>query len=175
MKLVIIYGPPAVGKLTVARELADTTNLKVFHNHMTNDLLMRFMEFGTDVFFKYNNKIRELVIEAAAKSNTSLIFTFCYAYKEDDGNIKKLLKLAEKNDIDVSFVQLICEPELLCKRVKNESRKEYKKLQDVCSLNQTMDRWQLFKPIPFVDTFIINNSEIKAKKVAKMIKEHYEL
>jgi len=35
MKLVFIYGPPAVGKLTVANALAKVTGFKVFHNHLT--------------------------------------------------------------------------------------------------------------------------------------------
>ena len=35
MKFVIIFGPPAVGKMTVGYELAKFTGLKVFHNHMT--------------------------------------------------------------------------------------------------------------------------------------------
>ncbi len=35
MRLVFIYGPPGVGKLTVARELAALTGFKLFHNHLT--------------------------------------------------------------------------------------------------------------------------------------------
>ena len=33
MKLVIIFGPHAVGKMTVGQELAKITDLKLFHNH----------------------------------------------------------------------------------------------------------------------------------------------
>jgi len=35
MKFVIIFGPPAVGKMSVGHELANLTGLKLFHNHMT--------------------------------------------------------------------------------------------------------------------------------------------
>lgn len=35
MKLVIIFGNLAIGKMTVGQELAKITNLKLFHNHMT--------------------------------------------------------------------------------------------------------------------------------------------
>ncbi|MGI8542838.1 MAG: hypothetical protein ACR2MD_05085 [Aridibacter sp.] len=34
MKLIFIYGSPAVGKLTVANEIAKRTCFKVFHNHL---------------------------------------------------------------------------------------------------------------------------------------------
>ena len=39
MKLVLIFGPQAVGKMTVGQELAKKTGLKLFHNHMTIELL----------------------------------------------------------------------------------------------------------------------------------------
>lgn len=42
MKLVIILGPHAVGKMTVGQELAAITGLKLFHNHMTIELVRNF-------------------------------------------------------------------------------------------------------------------------------------
>ncbi|MDF2884003.1 MAG: hypothetical protein K0R54_4569 [Clostridiaceae bacterium] len=39
MKLIIIFGPHAVGKMTVGQELSKITNLKLFHNHMTIDIV----------------------------------------------------------------------------------------------------------------------------------------
>ncbi len=37
--LVYLYGPPAVGKLTVATELQRLTGFRLFHNHLTVDAL----------------------------------------------------------------------------------------------------------------------------------------
>jgi len=39
MRLVYLYGPPGVGKLTVARELVALTGLKLLHNHLTVNLV----------------------------------------------------------------------------------------------------------------------------------------
>ena len=36
-RVVWIYGPPASGKLTIARELSTLTQLPVFHNHLAVD------------------------------------------------------------------------------------------------------------------------------------------
>ena len=35
MKLVVIIGNGAVGKMTVGQELANITGLRLFHNHMS--------------------------------------------------------------------------------------------------------------------------------------------
>lgn len=47
MQLVFLYGPPGVGKLTVARDLAGLTNFKVFHNHLTISLALSVFPFGS--------------------------------------------------------------------------------------------------------------------------------
>ena len=50
MRLIFIYGMPATGKLTVARELARITGFNVFHNHLVVDLLLSIFEFGSKPF-----------------------------------------------------------------------------------------------------------------------------
>ncbi|HIJ11483.1 TPA: hypothetical protein HA278_05490, partial [Candidatus Woesearchaeota archaeon] len=47
MIFVLIYGPMAVGKLTVAKELVKLTGYKLFHNHLTVDLVGSIFEWGT--------------------------------------------------------------------------------------------------------------------------------
>lgn len=41
--LIMITGPQAVGKMTVEQELAKLTNFKLFHNHMSIDLVNNFL------------------------------------------------------------------------------------------------------------------------------------
>jgi shikimate kinase len=55
MKLVILFGPPAVGKMTVGQELAKATGLKLFHYHVTIELVLNFFEFGTKEFSRLNS------------------------------------------------------------------------------------------------------------------------
>ena len=50
MKLVVIVGPHAVGKMTVGQELSKITGLKLFHNHMT-------IEPVIEIFGKYDGNV----------------------------------------------------------------------------------------------------------------------
>ena len=74
MPLLVLFGPPASGKLTIARELSRLTGWKIFHNHLTVDLLLELFEFGSDSFVKLREKIWLEVMKEAAPAG--LIFTF---------------------------------------------------------------------------------------------------
>ena len=98
MKLIFIYGPPAIGKLTVAKELVKLTNYKLFHNHMTLDTVAPILEFDTDAFWGLVERLRLLILEEAAKQKVKgTIFTYCYDYPEDGKWIRKLVKTIEKH------------------------------------------------------------------------------
>ena len=68
-KLVLITGPQAVGKMTVGQELTKITNLKLFHNHMSIDLVSNFFSYGTEIGRNLVTKIRMEILEAVAKSD----------------------------------------------------------------------------------------------------------
>ena len=59
MDFIIIFGPQAVGKMTVGEELAKKTGYKLFHNHMTIDLVLQFFswEEGQDLVYDFREKI----------------------------------------------------------------------------------------------------------------------
>lgn len=67
MKLIILYGPPGVGKLTVAKELAKLTGYKVFHNHLTIEPLAALFEWGSAPYNRLIHKFRSELLEAAAR------------------------------------------------------------------------------------------------------------
>ena len=67
MKLVFLYGPPAVGKFTVAKELAALTGFKLFHNHLTVDVATSIFEHGVVLDALLVATLRQPVLYAICK------------------------------------------------------------------------------------------------------------
>ena len=81
--LVMLIGPPAVGKMTVGHALAALTGFRLFHNHHTIDLALRFFPFGSAPFGRLVGEFRRRVFEEVAASDLpGLIFTFVWAFDD---------------------------------------------------------------------------------------------
>lgn len=175
MKLIFIYGPPAVGKLTVAKELAALTGYKVFHNHLSVDLAEAVFEFGTRPFGQLIDSIRMKVFELAAETDTDLIFTMVYTGIREDLWIGDVLEVVEGAGGSVHFVGLSCPQETLEARVVLPDRKEYGKLSSVESLRTSLSRWDLFSTLPLREHLRIDTSLTEPADAARSIVEAYEL
>jgi replication-associated recombination protein RarA len=57
MDLVMLYGPPAVGKLTIAQALTARTGLKLFHNHLVLDAITAVFEFRSPTYLRLREAI----------------------------------------------------------------------------------------------------------------------
>jgi hypothetical protein len=176
VKLVYLYGPPAVGKLTVAQELAKLTGFKLFHNHLTFDLMRSVFEFGTEPFRRLMAKVRLDVFEEAARAGVpGIVFTFVYARGVDDEFIAKVLEIVGRYGGEVDFVQLYCDPKELLNRVLQESRRDYAKIATVGQLEHLLANEDLFSSIPFQDGLRIDNTDLAPEEAARRIVDHYRL
>lgn len=175
MRLLFIYGPPAAGKLTVAKEVAVRTGYKVFHNHLSIDCIEPIFEFGTPPFGKLVNLIRYETIAEAARQKTDLIYTYCYAKDQDDPHVDKIVKLVEENGGEVNFVQLVCSKQQLLERVVSEDRKAFRKARTVELMENLFDAYELFSPVTAGESLSIDNTSLSPEKVAEQIIEHYRL
>ena len=77
--LVFIYGPPAVGKLTVANALARRAPFRILHNHVTINAVSAVFEFGTPAFNRLVGSFRQQLLEAAAHEKIDVVFTYVFA------------------------------------------------------------------------------------------------
>jgi len=129
MKLVIIFGPQAVGKMTVGQELAKQTELKLFHNHMTIDFVSNFFSYGSAEGKRLVNLFRKEIFESVAKSDLEgLIFTYVWALSEqsDWDYIEEIYSLYRANGADIYFVELETTLEERLERNVTPNRLEHK-------------------------------------------------
>lgn len=127
MQLIFLYGPPAVGKLSVASELAKLTGYKLLHNHLTVDLVASLYDWGSPQYWEQLRATRESLLKNLAKNNVDTIFTFVYAAGEDEEVMERMFSAVEQNGGTVKLVQLTAKIDKLKERITQESRKKYKK------------------------------------------------
>ena len=78
MTLLFVFGPPAVGKMTVGRAIADASDFRLFHNHHVIEPLLDVFEFETPEFQRLLAEIRQRVLEEAAGADVDLVFTLVW-------------------------------------------------------------------------------------------------
>jgi shikimate kinase len=174
MKLIVVYGPPAAGKLTVSEELASRTGFEVFHNHVTFDIYRQVTKERNQDFWDKVTALRLELIELAAQNGIDLIFTLCYE-PTDFAFIEKIIRAVELYKGEVFFVQLKPSEKELLKRVGAESRNRYRKLKDPVELKRALTEDDYFTQIEARNSIVIDNSEISAEKVAEQVIEEFEL
>ena len=175
MKLLIIYGAPAAGKLTIATEVARRTGFKLFHNHVSIDCVKPVFDFGTPSFLKMIETIRFAMIAEAAREAVDLIHTFVYAAGEDDEHFGRLIASAEDNGGEVNLVLLKCEPDELKARIGNDSRVRIGKLTDPNSIEGSLQKYDLRSTFPGRETLVIDKTDNTVDEAAGRIITHFAL
>ena len=178
MKLIFIYGPPAAGKLTVAQELEKLTSFKVFHNHLSVDLVEAVFQRGTPLFAQLIWDVRLQVFAKAAEAGTDgLIFTMVYE-RGRETLMSRSVSVVEAKGGEVYFVHLTCSRAALERRVGNEERKRYGKISSVDALDHFLDSGD--KKLPFAaaagwESLTVDTDKVSPAAAAKQIAAYYSL
>lgn len=184
MKLVILFGPQAVGKMTVGEELEKITQLKLFHNHMTIELVSRFFSYGSREGQRLVHLFRQEIFEAVSQSDLAgLIFTYVWAFDQpaDGEYIENICALFESRGGEVFFVELEADLEERIERNIHPHRLSQKptKKNVEWSERELITSAQKYRlnsnpgEITRANYLRINNTEIDAAKVAELIKEQF--
>jgi cytidylate kinase len=174
MKLIFIYGPPASGKLTIAKELSDLTGYSIFHNHQTRDIVR---ELYPETFFENYDLVDTLcldIFEYAAKHDTNLIFTLVHDDPDDIIFADKAIKSIENKQGTVCFIEVTAPNDVLLSRVDNDSRKEYRKMRDKAKLERLLGAG-LYGSLPYEGILKIDTGLMSADESAMLIAEHFRL
>lgn len=130
MKLIIVFGPAAVGKMTVGLALQDLLGYKLFHNHMVTELLYPFWGYRDPQFGRLNAEFRRRMFEELGRSAfPGVIFTYVWALDEpgDHEELKKYIAHFGAAPEEVFFVELAADQAVRLERNRSELRLREKK------------------------------------------------
>lgn len=183
MKLVLLIGNGAVGKMTVGQELMKQTGLRLFHNHMTIEPVLEiFGEFHTAAILQ----MREVIFREFAKTdNYGMIHTVMWAFdmQEDWDYINHVVDIFKENNAEIYCVELVASQEIRLQRNETPNRLTHKasKRDVVGSRERVIAMDQKYRlesrpgEIPFENYMKIDNSHLEPDVVAAMIKERFAL
>jgi len=186
MKLIIIFGPHAVGKMTVGQELSKLTNLKLFHNHMTIDIVNNLFENLPEEKSRLINLFRKEIFEAFSGSEEyGMIFTYMWAFdrQEDWNYINYVEELFTSKGAEVYFVELEADYELRIERNKTENRllnkstkRNLEKSELIFRTLESKYRLNSYEgEITKINYIKINNTSLTPEKAALIIKNNFSL
>ena len=126
--LIIVCGPHAVGKMTVAESLRDKLHYNMMMNHDSIEVSDRIFGFATPAQKEFNAFFREKAFELAVKHNVDLIFTYVCAFDipEEREYLSKLKDLFEQGGGRFYFVELSADLETRLARNETPHRMERK-------------------------------------------------
>ena len=130
MHFVCVFGPPAVGKMTVGMELARLTGFKLLHNHLTIEPVLDIFAFGSPAFGRLVDEFRRRIIEEAVDADLpGLIFTFVWGVDDerDRDLVASYADVVERGGGAASFVELAAPLEERLRRNETELRLEHKR------------------------------------------------
>jgi hypothetical protein len=175
VKLLILYGAPASGKLTIGEEIAQRTGFSLFHNHLTFSVASSVLPYGTEPFAALCWDLRMAVFEGVANADKAgLIFTWAYSHPEHQRYVAMLELFKEKWGAELLSAYLFCNRDERRRRVSGASRAEVGKVASLEKLTE-IEANKNYCLIPNWPSFMIDTSQANPPEVAKAIIDHFSL
>ena len=176
MRLLFLWGLPASGKLTVAKEVAELTGWKLFHNHLTVDLLLAVFPFGSKEFIELREEIWLSVFEAAAASECpGLIFTFNPESTVRQSFLEETVDVVAEHHGSVEFVEMFCEESAIEKRMDTLERRAYKKMLSVADYRRLREGGAFASPAMPEPQIRVDTTQQSPREAAMQIVEGLRL
>jgi tRNA uridine 5-carbamoylmethylation protein Kti12 len=176
VRVVYLYGPPGVGKLTVARELVALTGFRLLHNHLTVNLVSTLFPYGTADFTRLLRQSRLMMMEEAARANIDLVVTNVNTGSADQrAFIQSLTEVVAAGGGTTAFVQLACQRDVWLTRIASESRLVENKPTDPDLILRIFENKDPFARLPFEPLLTLDTTHLSPADAAAQIVEHYAL
>lgn len=183
--LMIVCGPQAVGKMTVAEKIKEKTDFSLTTNHDSIELSDKIFEKGSQAQRELRNLIREATFKTAIDNNVNIIFTYVWAFdeKSDWDYVLGLKEQFEKSGGKFYLVEL--ETDLQTRLERNttphrlESKPSKKDIEwsknDILKTNEKYRLNSNEGEITFENFVKIDNTNLSPEEVANIVVDKFEL
>ena len=183
--LIVICGPQAVGKMTVAESVRDKLKYNLMMNHDSIEVSDKIFGFATPAQKEFNAVFREKAFEIAVKHNVDLLFTYVCAFEvqREREALTELAHMFEAKGGTFYFVELSADLETRLMRNTTPHRMERKaSKKDVewsrANLLRDAERHRLNSApdeVWFENHLKIDNTNLEPDEVANIIISTFKL
>ena len=184
--VLFVVGPPAVGKMSVGQAVAERSGLRLFHNHLSTELALRYFDYGTPAFHRISAAIRRQIVEEVAASNLpGLVFTYVWAFDlpQDRATVEEYARPFRERGGRVLFLELEASQGERLRRNEGASRlAEKPSKRDLEASRRNLleldARYQLSSGGAFdgrADWLRIDNTHLEPADVAERVIERFSL
>jgi len=180
--LVMLVGPPAVGKMTIGQELRRLTGIPLFYNHQIIDLVTEYFEFGTSEFIRTVDAFYRQLMDDIAASGRSLTITWGWDF--DSAIHTEMVERYTQPFLEaggrICMVELLAPIEIRLVRNRTANRQAHKKTDwatdDLLIYQDQTIRHRSNGNIGFDFEYLeLDVSEIAPDEAARVIAERFEI
>lgn len=183
--LIVITGPIAVGKMTVAEALKEKIGYNLMVNHDSIEVSDKIFGFATPAQKEFNKLIRISAFDISVKYNESMIFTIKVDFNDNNelDYLNEIKAKFEKTGGTFYFVELSASVDIRLERNVTPNRLEKKKSkQDLewskRNLLYSQEKYRMNtneNEYWFENHIKINNENLSPEEVAQMIIDKFNL
>lgn len=183
--VVVITGPIAVGKMTVAEALKEKIGYNLMVNHDSIEVSDKIFGFATSAQKEFNKLIRMAAFDTAVKYNESMIFTIKIDFNDNNESdyLNEIKSKFEKTGGTFYFIELSASVDIRLERNATPNRLEKKKSkQDLewsrRNLLTSQKKYRMNtndNEYWFENHIKINNENLSPDEVAQMIIDKFNL
>ena len=158
MKLLYLFGPQAVGKMAIGRQIAEKTGYKIVTNHSLSEVLATIFDWGSPPFRKLEIEFYFKICEELAQSEyPGVILTKLRVLNDDIDNkfVENTFDIFRKEDVPIYQVELYADFEERLRRNKTPQRlKDKPSKRDIERSEDRLRKWhesdaQINSDLPF--------------------------
>lgn len=183
--LLIVSGPQAVGKMTVAEKIRDKIGYSLMINHDSIEVSDKIFERGSAAQKELNKIIRDGAFQTAIRYDIDMIFTFVTAFDcaDDINYLSNLRTMFEQTGGEFYFVELSADVQTRLERNVTPHRLEAKYSKNdveksTYDLLETMKKYRLNSnegEIICPNHIKINNTNLSPDEVADIVIQKFNL